>query len=241
MGVSQEKTVTQLVIENTYVARILSKYGINVCGQEDLTLFSACEINNLNYDEISQEILNFTQYPLPNANIENWELSKILHYVIEHHHQYTRDALIIIKDVSEKVLKKHYNNYPELARIYQLIHQSQIELLPHMMKEEKLLFPAIESLIEADKKNRSQPGLKANAIDKPIFILELEHKEAEDTFIEIRDLTHDYEVPDWACDSFRVLFILLEELEADLIYHMKIENEVLFPKAYELEKKLMNS
>ena len=48
-------------------------------------------------------------------------------------------------------------------------------------------------------------------------------------------LTRNYRIPDEACNTYRALFTALIELENDLHQHAHLENNILFPRAVNLE------
>ncbi|MCB0616560.1 MAG: hemerythrin domain-containing protein, partial [Phaeodactylibacter sp.] len=52
---------------------------------------------------------------------------------------------------------------------------------------------------------------------------------------EIRELSNGFTPPEGACNTYRVLYALLEEFEEDLHRHVHLENNILFPQAVELE------
>jgi regulator of cell morphogenesis and NO signaling len=54
---------------------------------------------------------------------------------------------------------------------------------------------------------------------------------------EMRRLTNAFIPPDDACNTFRVLYRQMEELESDLHIHIHLENNILFPRAAELERR----
>ena len=53
---------------------------------------------------------------------------------------------------------------------------------------------------------------------------------------EIRLLSKNYALPEDACASYSLLYRMLDEFEEDLHLHIHLENNILFPKALELEK-----
>jgi regulator of cell morphogenesis and NO signaling len=65
-----------------------------------------------------------------------------------------------------------------------------------------------------------------------------EHDNAGSALGQIRDLTGDYNPPESACNTFRGLYYGLAELEKDLLQHIHLENNILFPRITELEKQL---
>ena len=66
-----------------------------------------------------------------------------------------------------------------------------------------------------------------------------EHESALRHIHKMRSLTQDYATPEKACISHRVCFLKLKELDNDLSQHIHLENNILFPKAIEIEKELL--
>ena len=75
-------------------------------------------------------------------------------------------------------------------------------------------------------------------VRNPVNMMEMEHDIVARDLEEIRAVTHNYALPDDACGSYRLLFQMLDEFEQDLHLHVHLENNILFPKAIELEAKL---
>ena len=71
-------------------------------------------------------------------------------------------------------------------------------------------------------------------------MMHMEHETAGDILKTMSSVTNDYRVPDDACNSFRWLYVKLKELENDLHQHIHLENNILFPKALQLEKELVD-
>jgi len=65
-----------------------------------------------------------------------------------------------------------------------------------------------------------------------------EHDTAGQILREMRAITSDYKVPPDACISYKTLYEALENFEKDLHQHIHLENNVLFPKALDLENVL---
>jgi regulator of cell morphogenesis and NO signaling len=82
-----------------------------------------------------------------------------------------------------------------------------------------------------------RPGF--GSIENPIRMMEMEHVSAGEAMEKIKLLSGNYTPPPEACNSYRVLFAKLHEFEQDLHNHIHLENNILFPKAIELEKSLL--
>jgi regulator of cell morphogenesis and NO signaling len=65
-----------------------------------------------------------------------------------------------------------------------------------------------------------------------------EHDTAGALLRELRAATNDYLVPEDACLSYRTLYDALAAFEQDLHQHIHLENNLLFPRAVELERRL---
>jgi len=64
-----------------------------------------------------------------------------------------------------------------------------------------------------------------------------EHDDEGERFRTISALTNSYTVPADGCTTYRVGLAKLKAFEDDLHRHIHLENNILFPKAIELEKK----
>ena len=63
-----------------------------------------------------------------------------------------------------------------------------------------------------------------------------EHDDAGALLAQIRELSNGYTAPAGACPTFLALFRGLEEFERDLHHHVHLENNILFPRAVEMEQ-----
>ncbi len=105
------------------------------------------------------------------------------------------------------------------------------ELEPHMFKEERILFPAIRQL----EQSADAPAFPFGTVANPIGMMEHEHDNAGVALASIRTLTSAYQVPEDACNTYRAMLDGLRELEVNMHQHVHKENNILFPRAVELE------
>jgi len=102
-----------------------------------------------------------------------------------------------------------------------------------MHKEECTLFPAIEETERAA--NGGHPASHVGELIYPIRVMLAEHESATASMEKIRQITRDYAAPAHACDLYRGLFWAFAELERDLQRHIRLENDILFPRALALQ------
>ena len=80
--------------------------------------------------------------------------------------------------------------------------------------------------------------MRGMSVRNPIWVMEQEHESAGNALREMRRLTADYRLPEDGCRSYQALLDGLQTLEADLHEHIHLENNILFPKAVQLEESL---
>ena len=107
-----------------------------------------------------------------------------------------------------------------------------------MFKEEQVLFPYIMAMAAAAGQNRPAPFAPFGTVKNPVRMMMMEHDTAGQILGELRALTSDYKVPADACMSYRTLYQALENFEKDLHQHIHLENNILFPRALDLERVL---
>jgi regulator of cell morphogenesis and NO signaling len=109
-----------------------------------------------------------------------------------------------------------------------------------MMKEEHILFPHIITLEEAAITGKPASRPVFGTVGNPVHMMELEHESAGAALEEICALSANYTPPDGACFSYKTLYSALKEFEVDLHQHVHLENNILFPRAIEMERQATN-
>lgn len=164
----------------------------------------------------------------------SWEkesLTAVVKFILETHHVYTRSAIAMLPPLAAKVRGRHGDAHPQTVVVERLVTRLVGDLGPHLMKEEQILFPYVLSLEAGARAGDSCFGTVRN----PIQVMLREHEAVEEILGELRAVTANYALPSDACDSFRTLYSGLEDFEADLHQHIRLENDVLFPGAIALE------
>ncbi len=238
--ITKEKTVAEIVTENIKTADVFKKNGIDFCCGGNVSLHAVCEKKGLDFQAIIKEIENTNTTSSNNHDYASWSLDFLADFIINTHHKYVTEANAIIVQYSDKVAHVHGGHYPEVIRVNTLFHALADELKFHMHKEEMILFPFIKQLAIASKNEESITPPPFGTIQNPINMMESEHNDAGDIIKEIATLTNNYAPPADACNTFRALYSSLNEYQDDLFQHIHLENNILFPKAIQLEKELLN-
>ncbi|MCB0409339.1 MAG: iron-sulfur cluster repair di-iron protein [Flavobacteriales bacterium] len=230
----KNKTVADIVTENINTAHIFKKYGIDFCCGGGVSIEKACEKKNVDYDTLFSE-LQSVDAPKESYNYDKWALDFLVDHIINIHHTYVKEAIPLIYQYVDRVAKVHGHHYKQVVEIQKLFYQVADELELHMRKEEQVLFPYIKELVDTIKSGEPVSPSPFGTIDNPIRMMMMEHDVAGDIMKKINELAENYNPPAEACNTFRALYAKLDEFEQDLHHHIHLENNILFPKAAELE------
>lgn len=232
-----KQSIGEMVAQDYRKAEVFKKFGIDFCCGGKDALDKTCEKKGIELKEV-QTALEQLEEKQNNNNIHdfiNWELDKLADYITDTHHTYVNEAVLQLDEYSAKVAKVHGHSSPEVVKIAQLYGGVANELRIHMYKEEVVLFSYIKALSNAKRNNIAAPTAPFGTIKNPISMMELEHDTVGRDFEEIRSLSNNYTPPKHACNTYKVLYAKLQEFENDLHVHIHLENNILFPKAIELE------
>jgi regulator of cell morphogenesis and NO signaling len=219
-------TLAEIVIENPAAARVLDGFGLDYCCQGDRTLAVACLDAGLAPDVVTAKLAD-----LETGLDIGWTTlapPALADHIVETHHRYLHEEIPLLDGLAAKVLSAHGERHPELAEVRRLVAALRADLEPYLMKEERVLFPAIHAL--AAGRTQFPFGPVAN----PIRMMIAEHDRAGELLAELRSATGAYAVPADGCTSFRSLYDRLAALEEDTHLHIHKENHVLFPDALRL-------
>ncbi|HZQ70370.1 MAG TPA: iron-sulfur cluster repair di-iron protein [Terriglobales bacterium] len=231
------KTVRDLALEIPNATRVFEKWGIDYCCGGMKSLEQACEERNVSLDEVVSSLDEAAKVPAQPARAW-WSaaLSELIAHIIETHHKFTREEIVRLNALLEKVCGVHGKNHPELFQIRETFRALAQELSTHLMKEEMVLFPYILRMEESVLQREPVLPAPFGKVDNPVHMMMMEHDSAGSALKAMREASHGYTAPADACVSYRTLYQALEGFEADLHQHIHLENNVLFPRAISLEQ-----
>ncbi len=240
IDMASTKTVGEMVAEDYRTAEVFKQFGIEFCCGGKITLEKTCQKRGIDINAVQDALEKLDQKDdLSVHDYINWDLDKLIDHIVNTHHSYVNAALPLLEEYSAKVAKVHGNGNPEVIEIYQNLQAITHELKAHMHKEEAILFPYIRKMVVADRYNENLTPPPFGSVQSPIEMMESEHTSAGNTLESIKELSDDYTPPKHACNTYRVLYAKLKEFESDLHQHIHLENNILFPKAIELESELL--
>ncbi len=232
-----QKQIGQFVAEDFRTAAVFSKYGIDFCCKGDRTVEEVCTKNNIDSDELLGKLME-VQISSHEQNIDykSWPLDLLAEYIEKKHHRYVEEKIPVLQQFLDKLCKVHGGRHPELLEITTLFIGCSKELASHMKKEELILFPFIKRMVKAKIESLPVQSPQFGTVENPIAMMKHEHDQEGERFRQIAKLSNSYTPPADACNTYKVTFAMLEEFEKDLHLHIHLENNILFPKAIELEQ-----
>lgn len=234
--------VADIVRKDYRTADVFRKYEIEYCCGGNKPLKEACELKGLNIREVVSEL----EVASREVNIYNsidyndWHIDFLTDYIVNVHHQYLRKSMPVLQAYTERFTEKHKHKFPHADEMQNLVKKMSQQFVPHMRQEEEVIFPYIRQIAHAYYSKESYASLLVRTLRKPIEdVIEQEHELIAATFERLRQITNNYSLPENACNNQRVTFLKLKEADADLMRHMYLENNVLFPRAMAMEKELL--
>ena len=231
--------VGQLVAENYRTAAVFSKFNIDFCCNGNHSIEEVCSRKNIDLILVTSELSTILGYPpAPEENYNTWGLDVLADHIMKKHHQYVETQIPVLESYLHKLCSVHGRQHPELHQIFHLFSGSAAELTRHMKKEELILFPYITQLVKANEQGTTASAAPFNTVADPVHMMMQEHDQEGERFRQISALSNDYTTPPDGCNTYKVTYALLKEFRDDLHQHIHLENNILFPKAEQLEKEL---
>lgn len=238
MSITATHTVRELAVTMPGATRVFERMGIDYCCGGGSTLADACNKFHVPIEEIVRSLEEAGRSGQSGDDAINWQtepLTDLCSYIVDKHHVFTRQELERLEKLLDKVSSRHGENHPELSQLQTLFLALKQDLLPHMLKEEQVLFPYI-NLMEAAVTNHSNiPTPFFATVQNPVRMMMNEHDTVGDLLRQMRAISGNYVPPPDACISYQTLYQALAEFEADLHQHIHLENNILFPRAVEME------
>lgn len=221
------RSLGDLVAEAPGRAAVLDRLGLDYCCHGEHSLADACATAGLDAAAVAADLErpDLVRTPADHPT----EPAALADHIEATHHAYLHVELPDLDALADKVAGVHGERHLELAEVRRLVAALRADLEPHLLKEERVLFPAIRSLVNGARE------FPFGTVRNPIRMMRLEHDRAGELLAALRNVTAGYAVPDDGCASYRALYARLAALEADTHRHIHLENNVLFPAATAVE------
>jgi regulator of cell morphogenesis and NO signaling len=233
------RKINDLVNENHVFASVLYYFGIGYYDFEEKTLREVCEQHGLDFEQVVSSLesvnkrgeefdLYLLSYPVP----------LIIEYLKHKHHEFVKKKLPFIVTLVEHLQGKNEAQEEIVADLKFVFPLFIEDFIRHIYQEEDTLFQYILDLENA-LKGQYKPGVLLKRLgENSLQKFAIEHDVHEDEMRGIRNITNNYALDSDMGLEFKVLYKELLGFEKMLEVHAKVEDEVLFPKALELERRV---
>jgi len=233
-----ETTVADIAAESLAAIGVFERLGIDYCCSGKSSLAEACRRKGYRVEDVERELASATAAaPAEKVDWNTAPLPALIDHIVNTHHVYLKRELPLLSDRLAKVHSVYAQRIPgELDGLPEVFEALRAELESHLMKEEIILFPAIRAKVAESETGVPAPPTCFGSIAAPIMQMEHEHEEAGASLVRIRELTHNFSIPEYACSTYRALIHGLEQLELDLHRHIHLENNILHRRSQNLYK-----
>jgi len=215
---STPTTLADLAVRHPAATRVLWRHGLDFCCGGRTPFQEACRAAGLDPATVTAEI---EREGATREGAERWDerpLPELIDHILRTFHEPLRRTLPVLVAMAEKVERVHAGKASCPRGLHALLADAEAAVADHLAKEEQVLFPMILA------------GRGPSAA-MPVRVMLQEHDDHGANLRRIRALTGDLVLPAEACGTWRALYDGLSELERDLMEHIHLENNVLFPRA----------
>lgn len=232
-----ETTVREIAVGNPATIRVFETLGIDYCCGGKRSLSEACERAGVPMAHVQELLANAGK----NAQADSgnpWNevpLKVLTGHIVAKHHAYVRQETPRLEGLLRKVISRHGAAHPEVRQIEDLFLAMAEGLNTHMLKEEEVLFPYIVKMEAAAVAGETAEPAFFGPVTGPIANMMADHDDAGALLGRIRELSGNFTPPAGSCPTYCGLYQGLEEFERDLHRHVHLENNILFPRAVQME------
>jgi len=231
----QKANLVDLVSENYIFASVLHYFGISFYQYPTQSLAEVCKKHKVHASQLITELESWALRKEPSReDLYLHPIEVLVEYLKNKHYYFVRQELPFLSNLITgiKVNKKFEALLSDLRIMFPLfVH----DFIHHIHEEESRLFKRIELLQDIEDNRFSLLDAITIIEREPICMLADQHEVHDDEMQGIRKLTTDYFLEEDAPLEIKVLYHELQNFERELLVHAKIEDEILFPKAVELE------
>lgn len=215
---TSQTTLGQLVASHPQAARVLHRHRMDFCCGGERSVQEACDGAGLEPRVLLEEI---EQEPPRDETSAHWvdaPLNDLIRHIIARYHEPLRQELPRLVALARKVEEAHADEPGCPRGLASLLRNVMAGVESHLAKEEQILFPSI------------QAG-RGPLAGMPVRAMMLEHEDHGRNLRRIRELTEDLSLPPHPCQAWVELYRALGTFETELMDHIHLENNILFPRA----------
>lgn len=213
-----ESTLADLAVAYPAASRVFRRHGLDYCCHGRRPVSEACAEKGLDPSAVLTEVAAEARSVSGVESLVDLPIPVLIERIIGWYHARLRTELPLLVQMARKVEAVHADKESVPRGLAEHVEGLSRELIDHLDKEEQGLFPMLLS---------GRGGQAAAQVQS----LEREHEDVALALQKSRALTTNLVPPAEACTTWRALYLRLDELEAELMEHVHLENNVLFRRA----------
>lgn len=238
--IAAQSTLRSIALDAPATIRVFENFQLDYCCGGNRPLAEACAQKGLDVETVVASLAEAANGNAPAVkDFSQAAPAVLIRHIVQTHHGYIRNELPRLLAMAERVASKHGPTHPEAGQIERQLKQLAEELLPHLQKEEIVLFPYIEKLEKRRNGGAETPEACFASVESPIRMMMHEHEAAGALMEEMRAATGGFTPWIGACPTTVGLYDGLNAFERDLHRHVHLENNLLFPAAIALEQEVL--
>lgn len=234
MTYTKNYKLSDILLKNIKAASVFEKHNINYCINGNKTLEEACGTAEIKPALVISELNKLYGSYANDIKTNEWSLDFLCEYIVINHHTYIRKTFKKLLKQFKTIKRSHYND-DTMNEFVKLNQDFEI----HMQKEEKLLFPYIKRLVDMEYSEKEFETAPFGLIKEPITVMKKEHLSAVGKIDTLKNVCK--EIRNFKSEGIagEIFCNLLSEFDHDFHIHLHLENNILFPKALLLERKIL--
>lgn len=239
---SPTQSIREIISSQPTAAAILQRFDIDVCTHSNESLSEACAELQLSVEQVLEKLADSAAADAgaTNPDLAKYSASRLIQHIVRIHHQSIRQELPRLAEMAGMVADKYGERAPELKPIAAAVEELRVEMAEHISKEEQVLFPYIAQVEETPLLAFHPPQQCFSTVGQPVFMMVQDHERARLVLEELRTLSRAFRAPVWACSTFVAFYEGLRIFADTFDEHIRLENDVLFPRAIAMEAELMS-
>lgn len=209
-----QQAIGQIAVNLPGSTAVFRRLKLDFCCGGQVALQTACEAKGLALNAVLDEL---AQLDRPATQAAPQAPAAMIDHILERYHAVHREQLPELIRMARRVEAVHRDSPDVPTGLAAHLEAMEAELLEHMEKEETVLFPMLKA--------GGTPMVR-----HPIGVMRDEHTSHGEQLERLMALSHDTTPPFGACNTWRALYAGIAQLSDDLINHIHLENNLLFPQ-----------
>jgi len=209
-----DQALGQIAVQLPGATAVFRRLKLDFCCGGQISLRQAAQDKHLDLAALLAELSTLER---GDTAPQSADATTLIDHILQRYHAVHREQLPELIRMARRVEAVHREHPNVPAGLALLLEGIEAEMLDHMQKEENVLFPMLKS------------GGNPFVI-QPIGMMRTEHIGHGQQLDRLNALTHDATPPQGACNTWQALYAGIAQLNDDLINHIHLENNVLFPQ-----------